>query len=156
MQIKADTPEEYIKLVPADKRETITRLRKIILDNLPEGFEEVIGYGMIGYVVPKSIYPAGYHADPRLPLPFMNLGSQKNHIALHHLGLYANDELLKWFTREYSNETKHLPDMGKGCIRFKKPEQVPNKVIGELVSKVTVDSWITNYEENVKSKPKKI
>lgn len=148
MQIKADTPEDYIKQVPADKRETINRLRKIILENLPPGFTEVISYGMIGYVVPKSIYPKGYHANPKLPLPIMNLGSQKNHIALHHLGLYANKELLNWFNDEYLNQNNRKPDMGKGCIRFKKPDEIPNKLIGELVAKVTVDKFITYYEKN--------
>jgi uncharacterized protein YdhG (YjbR/CyaY superfamily) len=148
MQIKAKTPEEYIENVPNDRREAMKAIRQSILENLPEGFEEIIGYGMIGYVVPHSIYPKGYHADPKLPLPFINLASQKNHIALYHMGLYSSQELLSWFTDEYSKQTKLKPDMGKGCVRFKNPEKIPLKLIGELVSRVSVKEWISNYEKN--------
>jgi uncharacterized protein YdhG (YjbR/CyaY superfamily) len=150
MQIKATTVEEYIDKLPENRKEAVDKLRRTILENLPEGFAEVIGYGMIGYVVPHSTYPKGYKADPKLPLPFINLGSQKNHIALHHMGLYANKELSSWFTEEYSKQTNLNPDMGKGCIRFRKPDQIPYKLIGKLVSMVTVEEWITFYEKNIK------
>jgi hypothetical protein len=150
MQIKAKTPDEYIDNIPEDRKEAIKALRKTILDNLPKGFAEVIGYGMIAYVVPHSLYPKGYHANPKLPLPFINLASQKNHIALYHMGLYANKELLGWFTDEYTRETKLKPDMGKGCIRFKNPDKIPYKLLGELVSRVRVNEWIGYYEKNIR------
>jgi len=148
MQIKANTPEEYIDNIPEERKDAVRLLRKVILENLPEGFAEVMGYGMIGYVVPHSIYPDGYHVTPKLPLPYINLASQKNHIALYNMGLYANKELFRWFTDEYSKETKLKIDMGKGCIRFKKTESIPYKLIGELVSKVTVKDYIAFYEMN--------
>jgi uncharacterized protein YdhG (YjbR/CyaY superfamily) len=148
MQSKANTPEEYIDNIPEERKEALRSLRKVILENLPEGFAEVMGYGMIGYVVPHSIYPKGYHVTPKLPLPYINLASQKNYIALYHMGLYANKELFSWFTEEYSKQTKLKPDMGKGCIRFKKPDKIPYKLIGELVSKVTVKDYIAFYEIN--------
>jgi uncharacterized protein YdhG (YjbR/CyaY superfamily) len=148
MQSKANTPEEYIDNIPEERKEAVRSLRKVILENLPEGFVEVMGYGMIGYVVPHSIYPNGYHVTPKLPLPFINLASQKNHIALYHMGLYANKGLFSWLSDEYSKQTKQKPDMGKGCIRFKKPDIIPYKLIGELVSKVTVKDYIAFYEIN--------
>jgi uncharacterized protein YdhG (YjbR/CyaY superfamily) len=148
MQIKAKTPEEYIDRIPEERKEAIRALRKIILENLPEGFTETINYGMIGYVVPHSLYSKGYHADPKQPLPFINLASQKNYIALYHMGIYSNKKLLAWFTSEYTKQTSLKPDMGKGCIRFKKPEKIPFKLIGELASKFTVKDWITIYEAN--------
>ena len=148
MQIKAKTPEEYIENIPDNRKEAVRKLRKIILENLPKGFTETIDYGMIGYVVPHSIYPKGYHANPKLPLPFINLASQNIFIALYHMGLYANKDLLGWFTKEYSNHTKQKLDMGKGCMRFKNPEQIPFSLIGDLVSKITVRDWIANYEKN--------
>jgi hypothetical protein len=150
MQSIAKTPEEYIESIPDNRKEAVSALRKTILDNLPQGFVEVIGYGMIGYVVPHSIYPNGYQSTPKLPLPFINLASQKNHIALYHMGIYGDKELLAWFTSEYSKQTNLKPDMGKGCIRFKKPDKIPYKLIGELVSRVSVKDWIANYEKNIK------
>jgi hypothetical protein len=148
MQIKAETPEEYIEKIPEDRKDAIRSLRKVILENLPSGFQEVIGYGMIGYVVPHSIYPKGYHSTPKLPLPFINLASQKNHIALYHMGLYSNKELLEWFTAEYSIQTKQKLDMGKGCVRFKNPGKIPFSLIGELASRITVKDWISTYEKH--------
>jgi uncharacterized protein YdhG (YjbR/CyaY superfamily) len=148
MQIKAKTPEEYIENIPDNRKEAVRKLRKIILENLPKGFTETIDYGMIGYVVPHSIYPKGYHTDSKQPLPFINLASQKNYISLYHMGLYGNKDLLGWFTKEYSNYTTRKLDMGKGCMRFKNPEQIPFSLIGELVSKITVRDWIANYERN--------
>lgn len=150
MQSQAKTVEEYIREVPEERQEYFTRLRETILANIPEGFQETMSYGMIGYVVPLSRYPAGYHCSPELPLPFVNLASQKNFIALYHMGLYANPELLNWFVSEYPKHSQHKLDMGKSCIRFKKPEQIPFELIGELMRKITVEEWISTYEKNLK------
>ena len=127
-------------------------LRKVILKNLPKGFAEVMNYGMLGYVVPHALYPAGYHCDPKLPLPFMNIASQKNFIALYHMGIYADKKLLDWFTKEYPKHSKTKLDMGKSCIRFKKPDQIPFTLIGELASKLSPKEWIALYEEQFKNK----
>ncbi len=147
MQSKATNPLDYIKEVPVETREAFSKLRETIVKNLPKGFEETITYGMIGYVVPHSIYPAGYNGNPKLPLGIINLASQKNFIALYHTGIYLQPELLKWFTTEYPKHTKAKLDMGKGCIRFKKPEDIPFKLIGELVKKVSVKDYIAVYEQ---------
>ncbi len=150
MQIKADTPEEYLEKIPSERKEPMEKLRKVILENLPEGFEECINYGMIGYVVPHSLYPGGYHCSPELPLPFINIASQKNFIALYHSGIYANEELLNWFVEEYPKYVKTKLDMGKSCIRFKKPDQIPYELIAELATKMTVKEWINIYEKAIK------
>ena len=150
MTSKATTPEQYLRELPAERKEPVTQLRNTILKNLPKGFKEVMGYGMIGYVVPHEIYPAGYHCDPKLPLAFMNIASQKNFIALYHMGIYSNSKLLKWFVEEYPKHTTAKLDMGKSCIRFKKPEHIPYKLIGELVKKITVKDWIESYEKILK------
>ena len=150
MQSKATTPEQYISELPEDRKVVIERLRKLILDNLPEGFEENMNYGMLGYVVPHSIYPDGYHCDPKTPLPFINLASQKNHIGFYHMGIYSDPKLLEWFTTEFP---KHVPgklDMGKSCIRFKNPKKIPFDLLGELVKKVSVNDWIARYESVIK------
>lgn len=148
MPSTATTINEYIASLPKERQTAITKLRKIIKANLPKGFEEVMSYGMIGFVVPHSIYPSGYHCNPKLPLPFINIGSQKNYIVLHHMGVYASKELLDWFVAEYEKVPSKL-DMGKGCIRFKKPEEIPFELIGELVKKVTVTQWIDMMESNI-------
>ena len=148
MTSKAATPEQYINELPAERKESITKLRETILKNLPKGFKEVMSYGMLGYVVPHEIYPGGYHCDPKLPLPFVNIASQKNFIALYHMGIYANAELLKWFTAEYPKHSQSKLDMGKGCIRFKKAEHIPYKLIGDLIKKISVKDWIKTYETN--------
>jgi hypothetical protein len=109
-----------------------------------------MSYGMIGYVVPHSIYPAGYHCDTKLPLPFLNLASQKSHIAVYHMGIYADPELLNWFQSAYAAEVKGKLDMGKSCIRFKKPELIPYGLFAELASKMSVQDWISLYEKNYK------
>ena len=142
MRINADSPEEYIDQLPDDRKEAISKLRKVILDNLPEGFVETMGYGMIGYVVPHSIFPYGYHCDPKLPLPFINIASQKNFVAVYHMGLYANDQLMEWFVNEYPKHCKSKPDMGKSCLRFKKMNEIPYQLIGELSGKVSCTAWI--------------
>lgn len=120
MQSKATTPDDYIKELPPDRREAIMKLRQEILKNIPKGFEETMGYGMMGYVVPHSIYPAGYHCKPADPLPFANIASQKNFIAFYHMGIYTDPQLLDWFVKEYPKHTDAKLDMGKSCIRFKK------------------------------------
>lgn len=152
MQSKAATPQEYLKNLPEDRRKAIEELRKVILENLPKGFKEVMSYGMLGYVVPHSVYPAGYHCNPKQPLPFMCIASQKNFIAFYHMGIYADKKLLDWFVSEYSKQSKTKLDMGKSCIRFKKPEQIPFKLIGELVRKMSAKEWIEIYEKNLKKK----
>lgn len=150
MQSKALTPKEYIESLPEERKQPVTELRKVIVKNLPKGFSEVMSYGMLGYVVPHSLYPAGYHCDAKQPLPFMCLASQKNHIALYHMGIYADNNLLNWFTREYSKQSKARLDMGKSCIRFKKPDQIPYYLVGELAGKMTPAEWIKRYEDNFK------
>lgn len=152
MTVKADTVNQYVEALPSDRKEAINALRDIILASLPKGFKEEINYGMIGYVVPHNLYPAGYHCDTKLPLPFINIASQKNFIALYHMGIYANKELLDWFVAEYAKHTSAKLDMGKSCIRFKKPEHIPLKLIGELAAKITVQQWIDLYESNFKKK----
>jgi uncharacterized protein YdhG (YjbR/CyaY superfamily) len=146
MQSKATTPDEYVSQIADDKREAVSLLRKTILENLPKGFEEEMSYGMIGYVVPFSLYPNGYHCNTKLPLPFLNIAAQKNFIALYHMGIYSNPVLLKWFTEEFPKHSKLKLDMGKGCIRFKNGNQIPFQLIGELVKKMEVADWINIYE----------
>ncbi len=146
---KATTIDEYLESLAPDRREGIDRLRQTIRQNLDPRFAEEMSYGMIGYVVPKSIYPAGYHANHKLPLPFMNLGNQKNYIVLHHLGLYADPVLLKWFEEEYE-KTGFKLDMGKGCVRFKKAEQIPYELIGRLAKKVSLDQYVERYQELIR------
>lgn len=150
MTSKATTPAQYINELPAEKKSPVTELRNTILKNLPKGFKEVMSYGMISYVVPHEIYPDGYHCDPKLPLPFVSIASQKNFIAFYHMGIYAMPELLKWFTAEYAKQSTIKLDMGKSCIRFKKPEHIPYKLIGELIKKASADDWINAYEKNIK------
>ncbi len=142
MQSKAKTVEEYVGELADDRKQAISELRKVIKKNLPKEFKEEMSYGMIGYVVPHSLYPKGYHCNPKLPLPFINLGSQKNFIALHHLGVYADTKLLDWFVGQYAKQVTTKLDMGKGCIRFKKMDQIPYKLIGELVTKVSAAQWM--------------
>jgi len=150
MKIEANSPDDYISKLPEDRQEVISKLRKVVLDNLPKGFSEEMSYGMIGYVVPHSIYPDGYHCDPKLPLPFMNMASQKNFVAFYHMGIYADERLLDWFVKEYPKHSKYKLDMGKSCIRFKRMNDIPYDLIGELVSKVSVDDWINRYDSVVK------
>lgn len=150
MTSKASTPEEYIAELPEDRVEAMEKLRSTIKENLPKGFEERMIYGMIGFVVPHTIYPDGYHCSPELPLSFINIASQKNFIAVYHSGIYANEELLNWFVGEYPKYIKTKLDMGKSCIRFKKPDQIPFDLIAELAQKMTVQEWINIYEKAIK------
>ncbi len=150
MTSKATSPKEYIDELPEDRKAPIQQLRQTILEHLPEGFEEQMSYGMLGYVVPHSRYPDGYHCDPKQPLPFMSLASQKNHIGLYHMGLYSDPELLEWFKKEYAEKVATKLDMGKSCIRFKNPKHIPFELIGELTTKMTATEWIDRYEKAVK------
>ena len=146
MKIEAQSVQEYLENLPEERKEPIEKLRKIISENLPNGFEEQLSYGMIGYVVPKSIYPKGYHCTPELPLPFLSIASQKNSINLYHMGIYADEKLLLWFQEEFPKHSKKKLDMGKSCMRFKKPEDIPYELIGELARKMTPKDWIEKYE----------
>lgn len=152
MQSKAETVDQYIEELSEDRRLYVCKLRKIILDNIPKGFEEQMNYGMIGYVVPHSLYPEGYHCKPELPLPFVSIASQKNFIALYHMGIYAKPELLDWFVEEYPKHCKRKLDMGKSCVRFKKMEEIPFDLIAELMEKMSVEDWVELYENAFKTK----
>jgi uncharacterized protein YdhG (YjbR/CyaY superfamily) len=154
MQYVAKNAQDYIAQLPEDRIEPMNKLRETILNNLPPGFEECIFYGMIGYVVPLSTYPAGYHCDPKLPLGFMNIASQKNFIALYHLGMYGSNTLLNWFVDEYPKHCKSKLDMGKSCIRFKKMDQIPYDLIAELCKKLTMEKYIDMYETVFKTREK--
>ena len=154
MQSKAKTVDEYIDELPEDRKKAMTELRKVIKKNIPKGFQEGMGYGMAGWSVPHSKYPAGYHCDPKLPLPFLGLASQKNFIAVYHMGLYSDPKLLKWFTDAHAKASPKKLDMGKSCIRYKKPEDIPFQLIGELVSRITPDEWIATYEKAYKQNRK--
>ena len=136
--------------LPEERREAMSRLRQTLLKHLPKGFEECMTYGMISYVVPHALYPAGYHCDPKLPLGYISIASQKNFIALHHLGLYSDQALLEWFQAEYPKHSKTKLDMGKGCVRFKKPDAIPFELIAELAGKMTPQDWIEKYESVLK------
>lgn len=150
MHIPSKSPEDYISQIPEDRKQAFSKLRNTILDNLPEKFREGMSYGMIGYVVPHDVYPAGYHCDPKLPLPFMSIASQKNFIAFYHMGIYADKDLLNWFVAEYPKYVKSKLDMGKSCIRFKKPDEIPFELIAELVRRMSAQRWIQLYESAIK------
>jgi hypothetical protein len=150
MQSKATTPEAYMAEIPADRQKAFAKLRSVIKKNLPKGFKEVMGYGMMGWCVPHSIYPAGYHCNPKDPLPFMGLATQKHSINLYHMGIYADPRLLKWFTTEHAKASTKKLDMGKSCIRYKKPEDIPFDLIGELAAKMKPAEWIALYEKHLK------
>lgn len=147
MQIPANTIEEYLSQVPEERKNSFQKLFKTVSENLPKGFEQNISYGMIGWSVPLETYPAGYHCTPNTPLPFINLASQKNFIALYHMGIYANPELLSWFVEEFPKHTNRKLDMGKSCIRFKNPDEIPFELIAELAKKMSPEEWISLYEK---------
>ena len=149
MRSGAGSVREYIEQVPLERRASFKKLRATIRKNLPKGFVEKMNYGMIGYIVPHSLYPQGYHCDPKLPLPFANIASQKHFIGFYHMGVYADPKLLKWFKSECPKHCKSKLDMGKSCIRFKNVEQIPHDLIGELMRRISVDQWIELYENSV-------
>lgn len=150
MKANGNTVNEILLNISEDRKESFTKLHNVILKNLPKGFETAMSYGGLGYVVPHSIYPAGYHCKPTEPLPFAAIASQKNSINFYHMGIYSKPELLNWFLEEYPKHTKQKLDMGKSCIRFKKIDDIPYKLIGELMKKITVKEWINIYETSIK------
>ena len=150
MQIAAATFEEYVSQIPDDRKEVFQKLFNAINQNLPNGFMECCNYGMLGWVVPLTTYPDGYHCTPGSPLPFMNLASQKNFIALYHMGLYADQNLYDWFIAEFPKHSKRKLDMGKSCIRFKYMYDIPFELIAELSKKMSVSDWISLYESKFK------
>lgn len=150
MQSSASTVADYLNELPEDRKAPMLLLQKTIKKNLPKGFSEEMNYGMLGYVVPHKLYPSGYHCDPKLPLPFIAIASQKNFIAIYHMGIYADPYLLEWFTKSYADLNLGKLDMGKSCIRFKNPAKIPYDLIGELAAKLTPQQWIALYERNYK------
>lgn len=150
MQSTATTVDQYIAELPKERQQVISQLRKQIKNNLPKGFKECMSYGMIGYVVPHSMYPDGYHCNPRDPLPFMNLASQKNFVAVYSMGIYSDPKLLKWFTDAYAEAGVGKLDMGKSCIRLKKMDKIPYELFGQLAAKVSPEQWIKYYEKVIK------
>lgn len=152
MQYQSDTPDHYISQLPEERKGPVQKLRETLQKNLPNGFEEGINYKMIGFYVPHSIYPDGYHCNPKDPLPFINIASQKNFVALYHMGLYADKKLYDWFVDEYPNHSKYKLDMGKSCVRFKKVDDIPFDLIAALCTKMTMKEWINLYESNIKKK----
>ncbi len=147
MQSKATTVEQYLAELPSDRKNIITEIRNGFKKHLPKGFEEGMSYGMIGFYVPHKLYPKGYHCNPTLPLPFINIASQKNHIAIYHMGLYASKEVLSWFETEWGKHSAKKLEMGKSCLRFKKAEEVPLKLIEALAKKISLQQWIDTYEK---------
>ena len=146
MKIEASSVDEYLQKVPAERQEPMARLRALLGSNLPEGFEEVLSYGMPGYVVPHALYPKGYHCDHTLPLPFVSFASQKNFIALYHMGLYASEDHMAWFKASWDAAQWGKLDMGKSCIRFKNMDKIPWDLLSELATKITPQAWISQYE----------
>ncbi len=155
MQYLNNTPDDYLLSIPEERRPFIQKLREVILANLPAGFEETITYGMISYVIPKSIYPKGYHCPPYPALGLLSIASQKNFIGFYHMGLYMNPTLTNWFVSEYPKHCKSKLDMGKSCVRFKKMDEIPYDLIAELCTKITVDTYIEWYEKGLEMNKKK-
>jgi hypothetical protein len=154
MKANGNTVSEILNNLPGDRAEPFNRLHEVIVKNLPEGFEAGISYGGLGYVVPHSLYPAGYHCKSSEPLPFAGIASQKDSINFYHMGIYSDPNLLEWFVAEYPKHSKQKLDMGKSCVRFKKFDQIPYALIGELMKKITVEEWIERYEAERKPKAK--
>jgi len=151
MTIKANTPDDYIDQIEDEQKQSgIIKLRKVIGEAIPAGFEEGILYNMISYYVPHSLYPAGYHCDPKIPLPFISIAAQKNFVAIYHMGIYADSTILNWFTDEHQKRVSGKLDMGKSCIRYKNPDKIPYDLIGELCVKMTPADWISRYEAELK------
>lgn len=142
------TISEYIAAIDETRRSAYERLLTTVTNVLPEGFVCIMQYDMPTFVIPKELYPAGYHVNPELPLPFLSIGVQKNHISLYHLGLYADPALLEWFVAEYPHHVSTKLNMGKSCIRFSNINKIPYTLIEELVSRQSVDDYIKLYESN--------
>lgn len=150
MKTPGNSVQDIIDNQPEERKEAFSKLHHVIVENLPKGFEPALSYGMLGYVVPHSIYPAGYHCKPSEPLPFASIASQKNSINFYHMGVYAKPDLLDWFVAEYPKHSNQKLDMGKSCVRFKKIEEIPYDLIAQLMRKMTVEDWIEIYETNYK------
>lgn len=151
MKTPGTTVEQILANIPEERKEAFNKLHQTIIDNLPKGFEAAMSYGGLGYVVPHSLYPAGYHCKPSEPLPFAGLASQKNSINFYHMGIYADTKLYDWFVSEYPKHCNLKLDMGKSCIRFKKPDQIPFELMAQLMQKMTVEEWIKIYEGMLKN-----
>ena len=154
MKANGKTVKEILINLPEDRAEPFNKLHDVIVKNIPKGFEAAISYGGLGYVIPHSLYPDGYHCKPSEPLPFAGIASQKDSINFYHMGIYADPKLLKWFVSEYPKHSKQKLDMGKSCVRFKKMEEIPYKLIGELMKKISAKDWIAKYEAAYKPKTK--
>lgn len=150
MKANGETVKEILTNLPIDRIEPFNKLHDVIVENLPKGFEAAISYGGLGYVIPHRLYPAGYHCKPIEPLPFAGIASQKNTINFYHMGIYLDSKLLNWFVDEYPKHSNKKLDMGKSCIRFKKLDDIPYQLIGELMRKISADEWIKIYETNLK------
>ena len=148
MTYSVNSVDEYVDAIPADRRDVFQKLRQIAKENLPKGFEEGLSYGLPAFVVPFSLYPKGYHCRPEEPLPFISIAVQKNFYGFYHMGIYSYPELLQWFRDEYEKENIGKPDMGKSCLRFKKPEKIPYNLLARLCKKITVEEWIGFYEKS--------
>lgn len=154
MQSSATTIAGYLEELPEERRAAMKKLHSVVKKNIPKGFKDLMQYGMISFVVPHNLYPAGYHCKPSDALPFMSIASQKNFIAVYHMGVYSDPKINRWFTEAYAKTNAGKLDMGKSCIRFKKPDKIPFELIGELSSKITVDEWIRIYEKILHTRQK--
>lgn len=148
MQSGAATVDEYLAELPEDRRQAISTVRDEILKNLPQGYEEQMIYGMIGYVVPFSLWPAGYHCDPKLPLTYAALASQKQHMAVYLMNIYMTNDSESWFISEYKKTGKRM-DIGKSCVRFKKLEHLPVELIGQAIARTSVQDYLDIYQQNL-------
>jgi len=148
------TIQEYIAQVNDERRAAFEQLYQTVKQNIPAQFTEQLIYGQIGFVVPKSLYPAGYHCTPELPLPFVTIAAQKSHLALYHMGIYMMPDVYDWFVAEYANHSKRKLDMGKSCIRFKKTDDIPFDLIAQLMQKISLETYVATYEA-ILNKPKK-
>ena len=156
MKANGKTVQEILINIPAERAEPFNKLHDVIVKNLPKGFEAAISYGGLGYVVPHRLYPAGYHCKPSEPLPFAGIASQKGSINFYHMGIYSDPKLMNWFVNEFPRHSKQKLDMGKSCVRFKKMDDIPYQLIGELMRKMTAEDWIKKYEAAYKPKPKTV
>lgn len=146
MKTAKTTVEEILENVPMERKAAFLKLHQTIIDHLPKGFEAGISYGGLGYIIPHSIYPAGYHGKPSEPLPFAGLASQKNTINFYHMGIYADQNLMDWFVAEFPKHCNQKLDMGKSCMRFKKWDEIPFELMGQLMQKITANEWMAMYE----------
>ena len=150
MKANGKTVAEILNNIPEDRKKPFNKLHQVIIENLPKGFEAAISYGGLGYVIPHTLYPAGYHCQPAEALPFSGLASQKHSINFYHMGIYSDPQLLEWFVSEYPKHSQQKLDMGKSCVRFKKVDQIPYTLIGELMQKISANEWIEIYETKIK------